>query len=90
MLVNESKMSLMCVFTVRSFDARVNITFNGQSVKGKDSPKLLGVTFDKCCSFTTNVKDVGKGYEEKCVHIYYPPLWHALIRIGLSQYIERQ
>ena len=41
MKVNEGKTGLMCVSTARSYQAKVKIDFNGQTVTGSDSLKIL-------------------------------------------------
>ena len=58
--VNEKKTALMCVSAARSFDARVEMKFGGQLIKGKDSLRILGVTLDRDCTFATHVEDLAK------------------------------
>ena len=58
--VNGKKTALMCVSAAKSFDARVEVKFNGQSVKGKDSLRILGVTLDRDSSFSTHVEGLAK------------------------------
>ena len=65
MIVNEKKTSLMCVSAARSFDARVELNFNGQTVKGRDSLKILGVTLDRDCTFTYHIEEVAKKLRKK-------------------------
>ena len=65
MKVNERKTSLMCVSAARSFEAKVELKFNGQSVSGKDSLKILGVTLDKDCTFNSHVINVAKSLRSR-------------------------
>lgn len=55
----------MCVSAARSLEARVKISFNNQTVEGKDSLKILGVTLDKNCTFTSHVTEVAKKLKQK-------------------------
>ena len=55
----------MCVSAARSCDARVKLNLNGQTVTGRDSLKILGVTLDKDCSFTSHVNILSKKLRKK-------------------------
>ena len=65
MLENEAKTGLLCVSAASSFDASVKVNFDGQEVKGTDFIKILGVTLNKDCSFSTHVTYVGKKLRAK-------------------------
>ena len=116
MKVNEKKTALMCVSAARSYDARVKLNFNGQTVTGRDSLKILGVTLDKDCSFTSHVNNLSKKLRKKTWALtrlrkkgmseddlvqayktlirptaeYASPVWHSLITVGESEFLERQ
>ena len=55
----------MCVSAARSFAARVRLDFNGQSVIGTESLKVLGVTIDSDCSFKTHVQNISRKLRSK-------------------------
>ena len=43
MRVNEKKTRLMCVFAARIFNPRVQVTFNGQLIKGQDNLRIRAI-----------------------------------------------
>ena len=65
MKVNEGKTGLMCVSTARSYQAKVKIDFNGQTIVGSDSLKILGVKMTKDCSFGEHINEIGKRLRRK-------------------------
>ena len=65
LIVNEAKTLLMCISAARSFEARVELSFGGQSIKGSNSLKILGVNLDCDCSFSTHVDLVAKRLRRK-------------------------
>ena len=63
--VNEKKTALMCVSAAKTFKARVKLSFNGQSVSGSDSLKILGVLLDNDCTFASHVQELGRRLRSK-------------------------
>ena len=65
MKVNKKKTALLCVSAAYSFDVRIELKFNGQEVKGRDSLKILGVTLDRDSTFTTHIEEISKRLRRK-------------------------
>ena len=55
----------MCVSAAKSFDPRVRINFGGQQITGSDSMRILGVTLDRDCTFTSHMESVAKRLRRK-------------------------
>ena len=58
MAINASKTGLMLVSAASSFEPRVWIELDGQTVTGQDHMKLLGVTIDRDASFGTHIERI--------------------------------
>ena len=56
MKINAKKTSLMVVSASTSFDSRVRISVQDQTITGSESMKILGVTLDRDCSFKNHVE----------------------------------
>ena len=65
MAINAGKTGLMLVSAISSFEARVRLEVADQTVTGKDSMKLLGVTLDKDTSFSTHVEKLAARLRSK-------------------------
>ena len=65
LMVNEKKTVLMCVSAAKSFEPRVSVTFNGQAVRGVEKMKILGVTLDSDCGFSSHVDSIAKRLRKK-------------------------
>lgn len=60
MQINAAKTSLVCISAATSFEARIRLTLDNQTVQGQDNIKIQGVTLDKDCSFKTHVETLQK------------------------------
>ena len=58
MLINASKTGLMLVSAATSFEARVRVQVGGETIKGSNSLKILGVTIDSDLSFRSHIERI--------------------------------
>ena len=58
MWINAAKTGLMLVSAASSFQARVRIDLDGQTITGQDNMKILGVTLVSDASFKTHVTNL--------------------------------
>ena len=65
MKINAKKTGLMLVSAATSFEARVRIQLNGETIEGTDSLKVLGVTIDKDATFKSHVDSLASKMRSK-------------------------
>ena len=65
MAINAAKTGLMLVSAASSFDPRVRIKLEGETVTGQERMKILGVTVDKDASFRSHVEDLAARMRSK-------------------------
>ena len=58
MKINAAKTSLVCISAATSFESRVRLELDGQTVRGQDQMKILGVTLDRDCTFRSHVDNL--------------------------------
>ena len=65
MTINTKKTGLVLVSAATSFDARVGINLNGQTICGSDNLKILGVTLHRDGSFKTHTAGLSRKMRAK-------------------------
>ena len=79
MKINEEKTGLMCVSIATSFEARASLTVGSTTVSGALNLKVLGVTLDSNCTFSSHVDNVVRNLRSKTWAL------SRLRRAGLSE-----
>ena len=55
MIINKKKTGLMCVSTSRTFDCRLEVAVQGETVRGTKSMNVLGLKLDSDCTFRSHI-----------------------------------
>ena len=58
MIINSKKTSLMCVSASTSFEPRVRVDLNNETITGSDSLRILGVTLSSDCSYRPHIENI--------------------------------
>ena len=58
MRINAARTSLICVSAAATFDSKVQVELDGQTIDGTNNMKILGVTVDSDGSFKTHVENL--------------------------------
>ena len=58
MVINKKKTGLMCVSAATSFDSRVSVCVQDETIIGSSTMRILGVLLDKDCTFKSHVKNL--------------------------------
>ena len=65
MAINASKTNLMLVSAATSFTPRTRVELDGETVRGSDKIKILGITIDSDASFKTHINNISNKLRSK-------------------------